>query len=105
MDFINIVNVNLVVRVKTGILRHVSRAILRRIVAPPAKNRRIPAFTLPCSGEHLGSEGGVRCFLYPLPRGGAQPVQNESTAGRSPTFHGQFPQGGKGRKRRGMITG
>ena len=65
MDFINIVNVNLVGRVKTGFLRHVSRPILRRIVAPQQK-KESPCIHFPLLLRASQKQGrGVMLFSVP----------------------------------------
>ena len=70
MDFINIVNVNLIGRVKTGFLRHVSRPILRRIVAPRQKKGE-SLHSLPPAPVSISEarEGCDVVFCTPSPEG------------------------------------
>jgi len=61
------VNVNLVVRVKTGILRRVSRPILRRIVAPQQKIGESLCSLSPALVSISEAREGCNVFCTPNP--------------------------------------
>lgn len=65
LDFINIVNVNLAVRVTRGTLRHASRLILRRTVAKKG-GEPLHSFSY-ASREHLKRQGSLAVFCIPSP--------------------------------------